>query len=180
MDARECIQGRRSIRRYTRQPIAKETIERIVALASYAPSWKNTQVARYTVVTDRAVIEKIANECVLGFAHNAGILLSCNALVIQSVLVKRSGYERDGSFSTDKGTHWESFDAGIAAQTFCLAAHELGVGTCILGVFDDAKVAEAINLPSTQAVSAMISMGYPSENPAAPARKSVGELLRYI
>ena len=180
MDARECIQGRRSIRRYTRQPIARETIEQIIALASYAPSWKNTQIARYTVVTDRAVIEKIANECVLGFAHNAGILLCCNALVIQSVLVKRSGYERDGSFSTGKGTHWESFDAGIAAQTFCLAAHEFGVGTCILGVFDDAKVAETISLPSTQAVSAMISMGYPAENPAAPARKSAGELVRYI
>ena len=180
MDAKECLQGRRSIRRYTRQPIARETIERIIALSSYAPSWKNTQPARYTVVTDRAVIEKIANECVLGFAHNTSILLSCNALVIQSVLVKRSGYERDGSFSTSKGTHWESFDAGIAAQTFCLAAHEFGVGTCILGVFDDVKVAEAVNLPSTQAVSAMISMGYPAENPAAPARKSAGELTRYI
>ena len=180
MDAKECMQGRRSIRRYTRQPIVKETVEQIVALAAYAPSWKNTQIARYTVVTDRAVIEKIANECVLGFAHNAGILLSCNTLVIQSVLVKRSGYERDGSFSTDKGTHWESFDAGIAAQTFCLAAHEFGVGTCILGVFDDAKVAEAVSLPSTQAVSAMIPMGYPAENPAAPARKSAGELVRYI
>lgn len=180
MDAKDCIQGRRSIRRYTGQPVTRETIEQIVALAAYAPSWKNVQPARYTIVTDRAVIEKIANECVLGFTHNAGILMSCNALAIQSVCVKRSGYERDGSFSTGKGTHWESFDAGIAAQTFCLAAHEFGVGTCILGIFDDAKVAEAINLPSTQAVSAMIPMGYPAENPATPARKSVGELVRYI
>jgi nitroreductase len=180
MDTKSCIQGRRSIRRYTGDRIEKETIEQIVALASYAPSWKNTQVARYTVITDRLLIEKIASECVLGFTHNAGILQSCSALVVQSVLVKRSGYDRDGSFSTAKGTHWESFDAGIAAQTFCLAAHELGVGTCILGVFDDQKVAEAIGLPSTQAVSCLISMGYPAENPAVPARKSVGELVRYI
>lgn len=180
MDTKECILGRRSIRRYTGQPISKETIEQIVALAAYAPSWKNAQSARYTIVTDRAVIEKLANECMLGFTHNAGILLSCNALAIQSVLTKRSGYERDGSFSTGKGTHWESFDAGIAAQTFCLAAHDLGVGTCILGIFDDAKVAEVINLPSTQSVSALIPMGYPAENPAAPTRKSVGELMRYI
>ncbi len=180
MDTKSCIQGRRSIRRYTGDPVTKKTIEEIVALAAYAPSWKNTQVARYTVVSDRAVIERIANECVLGFTHNAGILTNCTALVVQSVLVKRSGYERDGSFSTGKGTHWESFDAGIAAQTFCLAAHELGVGTCILGVFDSDKVAEAIGLPSTQAVSCLITMGYPAENPAAPARKSVGELVRYL
>ena len=180
MDTKDCIQSRRSIRRYTGQAIKRETIEQIIALAAYAPSWKNTQVARYTIVTDRAVIEKIANECVLGFTHNAGILLGCTALAVQSVNLKRSGYERDGSFSTSKGTHWESFDAGIAAQTFCLAAHELGVGTCILGVFDEQKVAEAVSLPSTQAVSCLIPMGYPAENPAAPARKSVGELVRYI
>ena len=180
METKDCIRGRRSIRRYTGEPISRETVEQIVALASYAPSWKNTQVARYTVVTDRAVIEKIANECVLGFTHNAGIITGCSALAIQSILVKRSGYERDGSFSTTQGTHWESFDAGIAAQTFCLAAHELGVGTCILGVFDEKKVAEVIALPSTQAVSCMIPMGYPAETPAAPARKSVGELVRYI
>ncbi len=180
MDTKVCIQERRSIRRYTGDPVTKKTIEEIVALAAYAPSWKNTQVARYTVITDRALIEKLANECVLGFTHNAGILMNCSALAVQSILTKRSGYERDGSFSTGKGSHWESFDAGIAAQTFCLAAHELGVGTCILGVFDADKVAEAIALPSTQAVSCMISMGYPAENPAAPARKSVGELLRCI
>ena len=180
MDTKSCIQGRRSIRRYTGEPIPREIIEQIVALAAYAPSWKNTQVSRYTIITDRAVIDKIANECVLGFTHNAGILTGCNTLAIQSVLVKRSGYDRDGSFSTSKGTHWESFDAGIAAQTFCLAAHEFGIGTCILGVFDEAKVAEAISLPSTQAVSCMIPMGYPAETPAAPVRKSVGELIRYI
>ncbi|MBO4913886.1 MAG: nitroreductase family protein [Oscillospiraceae bacterium] len=180
MDTNACIQGRRSVRRYTGQNITKETLEQIVSLAAYAPSWKNSQVARYTFVTDRLLIDKIANDCVLGFKHNTGIILGCNVLAIQSVVIKHSGYERDGTFSTGKGTHWESFDAGISAQTFCLAAHELGVGTCILGVFDEQKVAEAINLPSTQAVSCMIPMGYPAENPAAPARKSAGELIRFI
>ncbi len=180
MDTKDCIQSRRSIRRYTGQPISKATIEQIVALAAYAPSWKNTQIARYTVITNRSLIEKIANECVLGFAHNAGILQGCTALAVESFNVKRSGYERDGSFSTSKGTHWESFDAGIAAQTFCLAAHEFGIGTCILGVFDDQKVAEVISLPSTQSVACLIPMGYPAENPTAPARKSVGELVRCL
>ena len=180
MELKDCIQGRRSIRRYTGEPIPKETIERIVALAAYAPSWKNTQVARYTVITDKALIEKIARECVLGFTHNTSILMNCAALAIQSVVGKRSGYERDGSFSTTQGTHWESFDAGIAAQTFCLAAHDLGVGTCILGVFDEKKVAELIGLPTAQAVTALIPMGYPAESPNAPMRKSAAELLKYI
>lgn len=180
MELKDCILNRRSIRRYTDTPVTKETVEQIVSLAAYAPSWKNTQVARYTAITDRAVIEKLADECVLGFTHNADILKGCSVLVIQSIVNKRSGYERDGSFSTTQGTHWESFDAGLAAQTFCLAAHELGVGTCILGIFDENKTAEVICLPDGQSVSCMIPMGYPDEVPAAPKRKGADELLRWI
>ena len=179
MELKDCVLNRRSIRRYTDTPVTKETVEQIVSLAAYAPSWKNTQVARYTAITDRAVIEKLADECVLGFTHNADILIGCSVLVIQSIVNKRSGYERDGSFSTTQGTHWESFDAGLAAQTFCLAAHELGVGTCILGIFDENKTAEVIGLPEGQSVSCMIPMGYPDEAPAAPKRKGADELLRW-
>ena len=180
METNECIRGRRSIRRYDSRPISKETIEEIVSLAACAPSWKNTQPARYTVITDRALIERIASECVLGFEHNAGILRGCAALVVQSIVCKRSGYNRDGSFSTSKGTHWESFDAGISAQTFCLAAWERGIGTCILGVFDEDRTAEAIGLPDTQSVSCMIPLGYPAEEPAMPPRKGVSDLLRSL
>jgi len=180
MELKDCVLNRRSIRRYADTPVTKETVEQIVSLAAYAPSWKNTQVARYTAITDRAVIEKLAGECVLGFTHNADILKGCSVLVIQSIVNKRSGYERDGSFSTTQGTHWESFDAGLAAQTFCLAAYELGVGTCILGIFDENKTAEVIGLPEGQSVSCMIPMGYPDESPAAPKRKGADELLRWI
>lgn len=180
MQTNDCIVNRRSVRRYTDAPVSRETLEQLISLASYAPSWKNTQVSRYTVVTDRALIERIAAECVLGFEHNAGILRSCAALVVQSILTGRSGYNRDGSFSTTQGEHWQSFDAGIAAQTFCLAACELGLGTCILGVFDEKKTAELIGLPEGQRVSCLLPLGYPAESPAAPRRKSADELARFL
>ena len=180
MELREAILSRRSIRRFTDQPIERETIERIVAAAAYAPSWKNTQITRYTVVTDKALLERIAEECVLGFAGNTAILKNCAALAVQSVIKGRSGYERDGSFTTAKGDRWESFDAGISAQTFCLAAHELGVGTCILGIFDDEKLGEAVGIPEGQTVTALIPMGYAAETPKAPRRKDVSELVRFL
>lgn len=180
METKTCILERRSIRRYEDRPIPQEELSAILSLAAFAPSWKNTQPARYTVITDRAVIERIAGECVLGFTHNADILRGCAALIVQSIVNQRSGYNRDGSFSTTKGTHWESFDAGIAAQTLCLAAWEHGIGSCILGVFDEAKVAEAVELPDGQSVSCMIPLGYPAESPAAPPRKSLDTLVRYI
>ena len=92
----------------------------------------------------------------------------------------RSGYERDGSFSTSKETHWQSFDAGIATQTFCLAAHEAGLGTVIMGIYDEKKVIDALNIPEGQSVSALVALGYPAENPEAPKRKGTEQLLSFI
>ena len=180
METNQCITSRRSVRRYEDRPIPRETLERLVELASWAPSWKNTQVSRWTIITDKSLIERIAAEGVMGFEHNMGILRGCAALAVQSLVRSRSGYERDGSFSTTKGSHWESFDAGIAAQTFCLAATDLGLGSCILGVFEEAVVAKLIGLPEDQALASLIPLGFPAESPAAPRRKAVAELARFL
>ena len=179
MDAIECIKTRRSVRRYTEDIISHETIEEIIDVARMAPTWKNTQTLRYLVVQDKAVIDKIAEECVLGFEHNSKTLCKCNNLVVLVQITGRCGYEKDGSFSTSKGTGWEMFDAGVAAQTFCLAAHEKGVGSCILGVFDDAKVADLLELPEGQAVTALIPIGVPKFAPDPTPRKEVSELVSY-
>jgi len=153
----------------------------IVSAASYAPSWKNTQISRYVVIEDKDLIAKIASECVLDFTYNTKTMLNAPQLVVQTYITGRSGYEKDGSFTTPKGDRWESYDAGIAAQTFCLAAHEKGVGTVILGIFDGDKVAKAIDLPENQKVAALIPMGYPEgEAPSAPKRKEAEELVSFI
>jgi len=179
MELIEGIRTRRSIRRFTEQAVPAETLERIVATAAYAPSWKNTQTARYIAVTDAALRRKIAEDCVLGYAGNHAIITGAPVLIVLAAVDGRSGYERDGSFATAKGTHWQSFDAGIAAQTFCLAAHNEGLGTVIMGIFDGAKVAEAVRLPEGQSVSALIALGYPAVDPAAPPRKDADTLLSY-
>lgn len=113
----------------------------------------------------------------MNFEHNKNIILKAPMLVLITTVSSRSGYERDGSFSTSKGTHWESFDAGIAAQTFCLAAHEKGLGTVIMGIYDEDKVIATAGVSKGQKVSAMVAVGFPYEAPEMPKRKSVDELL---
>lgn len=180
MELRECVETRRSVRRFTDEPVSDETIREIVRLASYAPSWKNTQTARYTIVRDRALMERIAEECVLGFSYNTKTLTRCTALAVQSVVTNIAGMEKDGTATTSKGNAWEVFDAGISAQTFCLAARDLGIGTCILGIFDEEKIAPLIALPEGQRVSALIAMGHPAEEPVMPKRKEVSDLVRFL
>jgi nitroreductase len=180
METLQCIETRRSIRKFKADKVSHETISEIVSAASFAPSWKNTQVTRYVVVEDEAVKNKIADEGTLGFAYNTGTIKNAPALVVVTLVHGRSGFERDGSYTTSKEDRWEVFDTGLATQTFCLAAHEKGVGSVILGIFDENKVAEFINLDEGQKVSALIAIGYPDESPAAPKRKTVDDLLKFI
>ena len=89
------------------------------------------------------------------------------------------GYEKDGSYTTSKKDKWEMFDAGIASQTFMLAAHEYGVGTVTLGIFDEEILGKILELPEGDNVSALLAAGYPESAPAAPKKKSVEELLSW-
>ena len=179
METIQAIRSRRSIRKYQQRPVPHEVIEQIVAAAAYAPSWKNTQIARYVLVEDRATIDKMAEEMVLDFKLNEKTLKNCPAVMVLTYVTGRSGYERDGSFSTPLATHWQSFDAGIAAQTFCLSAHALGLGTVIMGIYDPAEVAKVVEIPEGQEVAALIALGHPAQDPQAPARKDVDTLLRF-
>ena len=70
MEALECIKTRRSIRKFTEQPVTEDEVRQVVEAAAFAPSWKNTQIARYIVVTDKEKKDKLADDCMLGFAYN--------------------------------------------------------------------------------------------------------------
>ncbi len=180
METLKCIETRRSIRKYADTPVTKEEIEAVISAALNAPSWKNTQTAGYVVVTNQEKKQYIADNCVLNFANNQNIINSAPALVILTTKDNISGYERDGSATTSKGSHWQSFDAGIAAQTLCLAAHDLGLGTVILGIYDEAKVAEAINLPEGYSVSTLIPIGRPAADVPTVKRKALEDKLTII
>lgn len=180
MDAITCIKHRRSIRSFQPKAVETEVITKIVEAAAYAPSWKNSQTSRYVVITDPALKSRIAAEATMGFAGNAKIIENAPALVVQCSVAKRAGYERDGSFSTSKEDRWESFDAGIACQTFVLAADEYGVGSVIMGIFDQDIIREIAQIPAEQNVASLIAIGYAAEEPSAPRRKTVDDLLKIL
>lgn len=177
MDAIECIKTRRSVRKFTGEKVPVEMVRDIVELASYAPSWKNTQVIRYILVEDENMIQKIAEEGVMDFPLNQKTVSRSVQLMVITKKDGICGFEKNGEYSTSKGDRWEMFDAGIATQTFCLAAHEKGVGTVILGIFDDSKVGEIVGVPEGQTVAAVVALGYPAFAPDMPPRKTVDELF---
>ncbi|MBR6326594.1 MAG: nitroreductase family protein [Lachnospiraceae bacterium] len=177
MDAITCIESRRSIRSFDQsRPVSHETIERIVAAAAFAPSWKNTQITRYIALESEAK-EKLA-QCTNIWPKNGDIIRSASAVIAVTFVSGRSGYERDGSFSTPLEDRWQYFDTGIATEAFLLAAHTEGVGSVVLGLYDD-NAADVIGVPEGQKLVALIPIGYHTDSPACPPRKTAADLLSY-
>ena len=78
MQTLDAIKTRRTIRKFTEEPVSHEVIEKIVEASAYAPSWKNTQTARYIIIEETALKDRIAREAVMGFEWNTGIILGGN------------------------------------------------------------------------------------------------------
>lgn len=175
MNTLDCIRTRRSIRKFKPEKPDIKTIQDIILAASFSPSWKNTQITRYIYIQDDFIKSEIASKLTNDF--NASTLNSAPALMVITAIRKRCGYERDGSFSTVKGDSWQMFDAGVASQTFCLAAHEYGLGTVIMGIFDYEGVRKLLDIPEDREVIALIPIGYPDISPEVPKRKTVEDLL---
>ena len=176
MEALELITGRRSVRQFKTEKVDRATVEKIVGAAAYAPSWKNTQISRYIAVEGREAIDALAKDYA---PFNARTVSTAPLLIVQTFIKNRSGFERDGSFTTDRGEGWQMYDCGIAAQTLCLSAHEHGLGTVIMGIFDRLALEKYLNVPEDQEIAALIAVGYPAEEPKAPRRKDVATLLSY-
>ncbi len=179
MEALECIKGRRSIREFEDKAVDRSVIEEIVGVAAFAPSWKNTQVTRYLVVDDAEKIAKIASDYTTCFAYNGNTIGKAKVLIAVTALKGRSGVEKDGSFTTKREASWLMFDAGCAVQTLCLAAYEKGLGTVIMGIFDDG-LSEYLQIPEDRELVCLVCMGYPAQSPEAPKRKSVSDLVSYF
>lgn len=184
MDAIEMIKERRSVRHFKKEKVDRGTMKEIIDISRWAPSWANFQVARYTLVDDDATIQKLATDGVKGFVYNVNTLKNAQGVAVLSFVKGKSGKldpEKMPDFDDSKAHVWEVFDAGIACQTFCLAAHAKGVGTCIFGVIDEESISEIVNLPEEETVAALIVYGYEDGEHVKPTpRKETDAILRFI
>ncbi len=177
MNVIDCIKTRRSIRKFKPDKIEHSMIDSIVDAASFSPSWKNTQITRYIAIEDSSLLGKIADEFTRN--NNSTIVRQAPMLIAVTFIKGRCGFERDGSYTTRKEDRWQMFDVGVACQTFCLAAKEHGLGTVIMGIFDEEGITGLLDLPEDRELAALIAVGYPDIDPEAPKRKPVEELLEY-
>lgn len=176
MELQDVISARRSIRKYKNQKVEHHFIEQCIQSAILAPSWKNSQTARYHVVESDEMLEKIKKETLPEF--NANNCKDAPVLVVTTFVKNRAGFERDGSESNECGQGWGYYDLGIHNMNFILKATELGLGTLVMGIRDGDKIREILNIADNEIIVSVISVGYPDIEPAMPKRKTVEDITK--
>ena len=117
MTAKECIKERRSIRKFKDQPVDHALLAEIIETASYAPSWKHTQITRYIAV-EGELKDKIAAECTGSWPKNGEIITQAPLLIAVTYIKGRSGFERDGSFPPPKAPTGRSLMRELPPRPF--------------------------------------------------------------
>ncbi len=176
MDSLECLLTRRSIRKFKDQDVDNETLQKVIEAARYAPSWANTQCWEFVVVRNQRVKEQLVQTVP---EENAARKLLLQAPVVMAIMGKCeiSGYYQ-GKPATNKGDSWYMYDLGLASQNLSLAAHSLGLGSVILGLFDAAAAEKVLSVPEGVSLVTLMPLGYPEKTPSkAPSRKPLCEFV---
>ncbi len=154
----ELVRNRQSDRAYDTRPVEKEKILRIIEAARLAPSACNAQPWRFIIVDDNELKNKLADAA-------ASRILRINHFTKQApvhiviVMEPANLNSNFGSFVKDKT--FPLIDIGIAAEHICLAAKAEGLGSCMLGWFDEPAVKKLLNIPKSRRVPLIITLGYP-------------------
>jgi nitroreductase len=157
----ELIHERRSVRRYQQTTVEPEKLQAIVEAVRLAPSASNAQPWKVIVVDDPAVKDQVAKATfskVVSFNKFAveAPVIAVLAIEPHSMITQIGGWLKNRTFYL--------IDIGIAAAHFCLQATDLGLGTCILGWFDEARIKKILHIPRATRVGLVITLGYAAED----------------
>ncbi|MGE0088007.1 MAG: nitroreductase family protein [Bacteroidales bacterium] len=176
LDFLEILKRRQSDRAYLPKPIEKEKLNRIIEAARLAPSACNAQPWKFIVVDDFDLKNKIA-DCtsskVLGMNHFT------KQAPVHIVIVEEKANFTSSAGSLIKNKTFPLIDIGIAAEHICLQATAEGLGTCMIGWFDESKVKKLLNIPKSKRVPLIIAIGYPAKETREKRRKPLNEVVSY-
>lgn len=178
MEFNALLEARRSVRAFDdTKAVTKEQIKTLIEAGIQAPSWKNSQTARYYCLLSDEARAKFSADCLPEFnaknSHGA-------ALVVTTFVSNRSGFDREGNPDNECGNGWGYYDLGLHNENFILKAKELGLDTLIMGIRDSEAIRKELSIPETETVVAVIAVGYGTVEPSKPKCKSPDDIVKFF
>ena len=158
------------------RPIEKEKLERVLQAGCIAPSACNSQPWKFIVVDDPELKNKVADATssrVLGINHFT------KQAPVHLVIVEEKPNFTAGFGGWVKDKNFTHIDVGVAAAHIALAAEDEGLGSCIIGWFDEGKMRKLLNIPSGKRVLLDIVLGYSTQHDRKKKRKDREEVVSF-
>lgn len=178
MNFTELVKTRQSVRSYRNRPVEPEKLRVIVESFRLAPSASNSQPWKLIIVDGPLLKEKLARATFSSAVSFNRFALEAPVIAVltiekQKTITQIGGWLKRRDFSL--------IDIGIAAEHFCLQAADLGLGTCMLGWFDEKAIQRLLGIPRSTRVALLITLGYATDGypVRAKIRKKTGAICSY-
>ena len=172
----DLLKYRQSDRAYLPTLIEKEKLDRILEAARIAPSACNAQPWKFIVVDQVDLKNRIA-DCssskILGMNHFT------KQAPIHIVIVEENANFTSNAGSLIKKKTFPLIDIGITAEHICLQAAAEGLGSCMLGWFNEPKVKKLLSIPKSKRVPLIITLGYSASETREKRRKDLDDIVSY-
>ncbi|MCL2392165.1 MAG: nitroreductase family protein [Oscillospiraceae bacterium] len=168
--ALKLIKGRRSIRRFTDKEISKEALTDLVEAAVWAPSGSNAQAWEFVILGKKD--KELMNRMV---AFLPGVS-EAPAAMIWLCLDRAKEKAKAGKLGLDV---MGVMDISMAAQNIMLMAHAMGLGSCVIGSFNESVTRIALKLPEHVTPELLLILGYPAEEGFGPPRPPVQQNMHW-
>jgi nitroreductase len=172
------VSTRQSVRKYSDIAVEPEKVKRCLEAARLAPSASNGQPWKFVVVDNPELCLKVAKET-YGPLSTFNTFAAQVPVIVAIVIEKMKTITQIGAVLKDR--EYPLIDIGIAAEHFCLQAAEEGLGTCMLGWFNEEPIKNLLKIPKHKRIGLLITLGYfPEDYPLRKKnRKEFTEVVSY-
>lgn len=171
MQVIDVIKGRRSIREYSNEEVSDDTVRMLIDAARWAPSAGNLQPWDFIIVRLNQQKKRLVKA-----AYNQQFIAEAPTVIVACANPIRSS----SRYGLRGSSLYCLLDTAFAVQNIILTAHSLGLGTCVIGAFDEKQVKKILNLPDDIRPVVIIPIGHPAQEPKPPIRRDLNEIIHYM
>jgi len=174
----EIVNNRQSVRKYSSQEIEKEKLDRCLEAARLAPSASNSQPWTMIVVDEPELKDKVARQTFDKLFSFNKFVPEAPVLVVFVIEKPKLITQIGGKI---KNKEYPLIDIGIVSEHFCLQATEEGLGTCMLGWFNEKPIKEFLDIPEKKTIGLIVSVGYAPDDYKLrkKTRKKFKDVVKY-